>query len=595
MDFYKILSRLLYKANEIELSESQMKIEQNQKEKIYKDFNKLLILLYSYDIKNEEFENFRTYFLEYLKDIIKKSIIYFSNNDKIYIKKILNDVSNQNNIYNKNENIKDNRNMDDIIYKKKEHYESNPTYAEYNNKLDNKNLILKDDKEEREIICKNNNMKNIDNINFNINNNINSNINNLNLDNNFKYVLNELNNYISYDNLNNFKIINDENSFSDIKNINFKLNNKNKNEDKKCNNNIVQIQNTKNFHNKNKFINHNDMNNNLTLNNPKEISNNNNMFNNKIKCMKNKENTYEDGKERNIEVKPTIINYNDDTCINSYSNDNNGKDRNNNFINYINGKENINHNKNYKNFNEINKDINKEINNMNSKNKDIHKQDESSKQNHIENNKRKNSANNYIYLTEKYEKEIEQYYNILFKNNITNYFIKSIINKVNLNPICTKVFLLLSKNKIEYISQIYKEKLVTIICILYPFSKKLKLKIGEILFKTDEKADKDLFKFLRESILIPDDSKILDSLFCFSRTKMENFSKNFCTNLYLKKEDYGKNILFYIYTFLVISRNLRNFKNINECERKFFDLLLEKEYLITFKLHFILEHPEFYE
>ena len=120
MDFYKILSRLLYKANEIELSESQMKIEQNQKEKIYKDFNKLLISLYSYDIKNEEFENFRTYFIEYLKDIIKKSIIYFSNDDKIYIKKILNDVSNQNNINNKIENIKDNKNLDDIKYRKKE-------------------------------------------------------------------------------------------------------------------------------------------------------------------------------------------------------------------------------------------------------------------------------------------------------------------------------------------------------------------------------------------------------------------------------------------------------------------------------------------
>lgn len=43
----------------------------------------------------------------------------------------------------------------------------------------------------------------------------------------------------------------------------------------------------------------------------------------------------------------------------------------------------------------------------------------------------------------------------------------------------------------------------------------------------------------------------------------------------------------------MIARNIRNnCKNYND--KSIFDKLLEKEYIISFKIHFILEHQEFY-
>ena len=45
-----------------------------------------------------------------------------------------------------------------------------------------------------------------------------------------------------------------------------------------------------------------------------------------------------------------------------------------------------------------------------------------------------------------------------------------------------------------------------------------------------------------------------------------------------------------MYSFLVISRCLRNC--CKENENYFFDKLLEKEYLFSFEIHFILNHQE---
>ena len=68
---------------------------------------------------------------------------------------------------------------------------------------------------------------------------------------------------------------------------------------------------------------------------------------------------------------------------------------------------------------------------------------------------------------------------------------------------------------------------------------------------------------------------------------MDNFVKNFCSNLYLSQNEEDKNKLFFIYTFLIITPNLRKFS-----DSKIFDDLLAKEYLISFKIRFILEHQE---
>ena len=90
--------------------------------------------------------------------------------------------------------------------------------------------------------------------------------------------------------------------------------------------------------------------------------------------------------------------------------------------------------------------------------------------------------------------------------------------------------------------------------------------------------------------MIQDKTKTRNKLFEFSQDNVDNFVKNFCSNLYLSPNEEGKNTLFFIYTLLIITRNLRKFSE----NSKFFDDLLAKEYLISFKIRFILKHQEFY-
>ena len=68
---------------------------------------------------------------------------------------------------------------------------------------------------------------------------------------------------------------------------------------------------------------------------------------------------------------------------------------------------------------------------------------------------------------------------------------------------------------------------------------------------------------------------------------------NFCNDLFLNTKSDGKKVIFAMYSFLVISRCLRNC--CKENDKYFFDKLLEKEYLVSFKIHFILKHQEFYK
>ena len=209
--------------------------------------------------------------------------------------------------------------------------------------------------------------------------------------------------------------------------------------------------------------------------------------------------------------------------------------------------------------------------------------------------KKNNPKNEKVYANpaEKYEKEIDDYYNRYYNQdqNFSQFIINSILkNKNNFNDICSKIFSLINNNKIEYIKQEQKEKLLTLVCALYPFSKGQKSKIDkDDIFKAN-KIDKILIEYLRTNILKLNDSK---NIFSFSQKKFENFIKDFYINLSLPQSTTGKDNLFCLYLFLVITRNLRNnCKNNNDIS--FFGKFLEKEYIISFKIHFILEHQEFY-
>ena len=203
-----------------------------------------------------------------------------------------------------------------------------------------------------------------------------------------------------------------------------------------------------------------------------------------------------------------------------------------------------------------------------------------------------NSSKKNAQTPNKYEREIDKLYQELFKENISQYFINSIINKnndYNFNRICPSVFTLVENSKQEYIEQVYKEKLTTLVCILFYFAKGQRPKINEGIFNSDSELDKKLFNYLQQNILLPNNTKVLE----FNANKINFFTKNFCKNLLLENTPEGKYIIFSVYTFLIISRCLRKCSNQNDI--KFFDDLLEKEYIISFKLHFILKHQEYYK
>ena len=626
MEFYKILTKLITKVNEIEQIENQKKVEQKEKEKTYKKFIENIISFYKCEIKTEESKKFKKYWIEYLKDFIKNSINFCSQEEKKDIESFINgDNIKLNNNINQKENINNFINLDNINIKKSDNFELlnsnnyNIDIDNNSNNIDNKSIELNIDNNIKGFFPKNYPNKNINNnnnymnlMNFNYNQNMNLNQNYFLFDNSSNPNSNssELNNSKKDFNSNNHKDNNNINIFESIKdNTNFKLNNKNKNNSSKINqiyeneNNKIDI-NLINNNNKNTEINYNNkLNNYNNINENKGFINNNINYydNNKIKNNKINENDKEDDDKSVFSKKIEIIKDNDDTSVSShpYNNLSNDKNKNNmedninnNFNNNIINNQ-INNNKIIINNNDNNKIKNNNKEGMNNNNNIYHKEMKKNNNKKQKNNKKPSNNNrNYVNPADKYEKEIDKCYNELFKEqNITQYIISSIndfSNNKKLNQICSKVFSLVENNKIEYINQIFKEKLTTLICVLFPFAKKQRLKISDYIFKTNEEVDKDLFKYLKSNILmVSDDSKIIDSLFNFSKTKTEKIENDFCQNLYLEEKNPGKIKIFSIYTFLVIVRNLRNYnKNFND--------ILMKDYLISFKIHFILEHQEFY-
>ena len=190
----------------------------------------------------------------------------------------------------------------------------------------------------------------------------------------------------------------------------------------------------------------------------------------------------------------------------------------------------------------------------------------------------------------KYQEEIENFYDEIFKEDTREIFIKPIIDNKNnnLDYLLNKAFKIIEKIKLGYIEQICKEKIITIICLLNLFSKEFKKLINDNIFKSSSEIDKNLFLFLQKSILTPDISEIFD----FSKKNIKKFSKEFCKNLYLENSQEGKNLIFTAYSFLIILRAIKDYPD-NKV-KQYFGGLLKEEYLISFKIHFILKNKEFY-
>ena len=540
MNLYKHLTKLLAKNNEIRNLENLKKVKQPDKEKAYKNFIETLIDFYKCEIKTEESKKFKKYWIEYLKDYIINSISFSSPEEKKEIENILKEY------YPKQFN---NINIDDMKNKKSENYELNSLGINYIDNSDNEPTDCASE----------------------INNNYNNDKNNYNNKNNFK--LNDLNRNNKI-NINPSNEINKENNFK-----NDFIHNHNNiapkfNQNKEINQEMIQKENK-----------------NIQL---KMVVHSNNIIN------EGHINDYKYLKNENIGKNDKKINMNN-IIINKQNNINN--------INVKENKTNIRIDKNEireNNFDIIeNNDtsmssygINKTNLNINAKSDDKFKDNNTEKNNKINKNdikKNENISNIDNKKKEDYEKEIENYYNkIFFKDNITQCFIKFLTNKLKskiLSNLNSKIFSSVQKNRKIIISQIWKEKLITLICVLFPFAKGENSKIKDKdIFQTEDKIDKNLFEYLRTNILIQDKTKTRNKLFEFSQDNMDNFVKNFCSNLYLSQNEEGKNTLFFIYTFLIITRNLRKFSD----DSKFFDDLLAKEYLISFKIKFILEHQEFY-
>ena len=590
MDLYPQLTKLLTISQEIKEFENQKKVNYPEKEETMRKFVTNLKSMLNCKIQTEESRNFQLYFLEYLSDVISSSISF--TNDKNEIENLIKAIKenkkinnnnninvdiniNNNNSFVKNNNDEDLKEIkfDDIINKKSGNYEIRPDNNFDEDKFDDieEKNIFNNINEEKGFYPKNFKIDN-KNINDRSKQNIEKNkrINNINNDNNSNFnKINEIKNDPD-SNDNEDKINNDDDVFGDIEN-NIDFDNQNY---KKIKNNNINNINTPTDSKKNNIYKDNNI---INDNNSKkidfEIINNNirsNDFNNFdkkeiVKNVINEKNEKNENKKNNeINNIKNVENFkiieNEDSTEYSSQSNNYSKEK----INIIN-----------KNENKI--PLEQKIKNKNSKPK-------------------------VLLPKNKYQKKINEYYNTIFNENIAQYFIKLITDKsnnTNFNSISSRVFALIENNLIEKnLEQEHKEKIVTLVCILFYFCKGQKSKIQESIFDSDLEIDKKLFEFLRTNILIPYNSKYID----FVKTKVDKFCEAFFKDLLLESKEKGKNLIFSVYSFLTISRCLRDFLNKkderdkkDEKDLEFFNELLEKEYLIAFKINFILRNQEYYD
>ena len=78
--------------------------------------------------------------------------------------------------------------------------------------------------------------------------------------------------------------------------------------------------------------------------------------------------------------------------------------------------------------------------------------------------------------------------------------------------------------------------------------------IISILYYLDSYIDKQLCQYLNSNILLSINSEYVE----LNQKKSPKALNNFCNDLFLNNNADGKNVIFAMYSFLVISRCLRN-------------------------------------
>ena len=73
---------------------------------------------------------------------------------------------------------------------------------------------------------------------------------------------------------------------------------------------------------------------------------------------------------------------------------------------------------------------------------------------------------------------------------------------INSNPLSNKLFKVIENSKNEFIEQKYEDVLLTIICILYPFSKGNKSHLDSQFFKSYSEVDTNVLNYIAKNILI---------------------------------------------------------------------------------------------
>ena len=531
MEFYQKLTDLLKSARTLQSLEKLKESKRDKKEEYSKEFQNKLKPILKYKNLSDETRNFRKYWIKYLNKLIKYSFSYCTNKENTEIEDLINDINEGKDIYKDYENKNNIYNQDEIHEK---NFLEN-SYSEVNNlNLNNINQL--------DILKRN--LKNTESYRPSKY----ENISNENEEDEDRKQLNEIIDYkeekVKNKNNNQYIRNNDKNKIDEFDFFNYDNNNifinKGKSDDKKENINDKVINNLS----KDKTLDNKNI---LKKNSEKIIQIN------EKKEIKNKEQKIPQIKEFNL--------INDSLNNNQYSNiiikDNNliqlKKDENNLNINNENKKPEI-----------------KILNQNNKKNKPS---------------------------ISKKEKVIVELSNELLDNKNDNNVLKIIfdslfLNKKNLNSKIVQIFSFIKNNKNKKIQlEKLKEKLITLACILYPFSKGNKNLINEEenLFIPESLSEQNLYNFLSKSIIIKSENfKFVD----FDENKIPYSINKFCKDLKIDSKN-GKYEIYNAYTFLVISRNFRKY-----CiKRKYkinFDML-EKEFIISYKLRFVLEHPESYE
>ena len=276
----------------------------------------------------------------------------------------------------------------------------------------------------------------------------------------------------------------------------------------------------------------------------------------------------------------------DDDEINNNINNSNNKNKSENDIEKENNNNIINH-----------KEENNKINDnklliSNEKNDKSYNNDIKNENNIINNEENEEEDENEEYDdNEEIEKEkIIQEKRLNELNNITNKTIKEhfelFISDNNGNKNFNNIFMTLKSLKNDYnkFEQNIKEKILTLLCTIYPFCSSDQKRILKDINIKDENIRIFLYKTL---LYFEEDNNLYKILACIPSKKSEPFElKN---NLKIDSKAY----LIALYQFLVIykSFNLKEDKSGKTFDKKYF---MKKFYFISFKIYFILSNVDLY-